>query len=48
MATIEEVKQDVLEVLKEEHGIECVNAWPIGPRHWQAADANGQVYNLRW
>lgn len=45
---MEYVRQDVLAVLKEEHGIECVNAWPIGPTAWQAEGTDGQIYTLRW
>lgn len=48
MATVEQVKVDVIEAFKEVHGIDVVNAWPIGPRAWQGVDEYGQVYTLRW
>lgn len=48
MATIEEVKAEVLKVFEEDTGIKARTAWPIGMRAWQVEGEDGNVYNLRW
>ena len=48
MATVEQVKVDIIGLFWTEYGIEVINAWPIGPRAWQGVDEYGQVYTLRW
>lgn len=48
MAAIEQVRKEVIEVFREVHGIDVINAWPIGLTAWQAEGTDGQVYTLRW
>lgn len=48
MATVEEVKAEVMSVFKEQNGLEAKTAWPIGPRAWQVEGEDGQVYTIRW
>lgn len=48
MATIEEVKEDVMQVFEAQQGIKARTAWPIGLWAWQVEGEDGQVYTLRW
>ena len=48
MATIEEVKADVIQVFEAQKGIKACTAWPIGLGAWQIEGEDGQVYTLRW
>ena len=48
MATIEEVKADVIQVFEAQKGIKARTAWPIGLGTWQIEGEDGQVYTLRW
>lgn len=48
MATIEEVKAEVLKSFEESQGKKAKTAWPIGLSAWQVEDEDGNVWTLSW
>lgn len=48
MATVEQVKAEVLELFKEQTGMTGKTAWPVGRNVWQVEGQDGKVYIVRW
>lgn len=48
MATIEEVKEDVMQVFEAQQGIKARTAWPISANCWHVQAEDGELYMLRW